>query len=160
MPHVLHARKAVPARKGMRRSPHRPGDPAREHATGGAGWGGLLVGAAGCVFVAYVWNVGGLHASLDEVFGGWNHSLRSHDDLVAKWYLAALPVLGMALAVIVVYTLLSRAAGKVNSVRKRRKKRKETPVATARPAVAGAEFVRPVRLVGARDASVLVETER
>ncbi len=167
-PGVSHARKNVPARKGMRRSPHVPADPVgRGAAKGGVGWGGLLVGGAGCLFVAYVWNVGGLHVTLDNLFGGWNDSLRGHDELVAKWYLAALPVLGMAFAVLMVWWMLAGAAGKVKRAHKRRKKRLAMPapvqpvgvVAGGQAPAMAMEFVRPVRLAGARDESILVRTD-
>ncbi len=160
------ARKLVPERKGLRRSPHRPADPALIREKGGIGWGGLLVGGAGTAFVAYVWNAGGLQTYLDGTFGGFNRSLHTHDELVARGYLAALPVLGMALAVVVVYAMLASVAGKVKKAGKRRRKARSLPAAAAlatQPAsltVLSAEFVRPIRLVGARDESVLVKTER
>jgi hypothetical protein len=121
------------------------------------------------LFVAYVWNAGGLQTSLDDLFGGWNHSLRGQDALVAKWYLTALPILATTLVVALLYFLLSSAVGKAHKAVKRKQKRSETPmvaaadanvVPQAKPGMSGPEFVRPVRLVGARDESVLVKTLR
>ena len=166
-PQLPRAAKAGPARKGMRSSPHRSGDPLRPQDKKGISWGGVLVGGAGCAFVGYVWNVGGLHTTLDGIFGGWNTTLRGHDALVARWYLAALPVLALVLAVAIVYFMLAGAAGKVRKLHKRRKKRGAvkaeavqvaTPVARVQPSASGMDFVRPVRLGGARDESILVKT--
>ena len=167
MSHVAPERKTVPARKAFRKSPHRLGDPGLRQERGGIGWGGLLVGGAGSVFVAYVWNVGGLQTYLDATFGELTRNVHTHDQAVASAYLAALPILGMMLAVIVVYLMLTRAAGRVSKMAKRRRHKRGTVrtavearaagMAVARPA---AEFVRPVRLVGARDESILVKTVR
>ena len=166
-PHEVQKVKA--ANKKITSSPHKLGDPVgRGVQKGGIGLGGLLVGGVGCLFVAYVWNVGGLHVTLDDLFSGWNQNVHGHNDEVARWYLAALPLIGMALAVVVVYWMLSSLVGGVTKAHKRRKKRKQTPakakasgaaVTAAASAAKSMEFVRPIRPVGARDGSVLVKTQ-
>ena len=163
---MVHTRKMVPKRKSQRRSPHMPVDPIILRDKPGFPWGGLLVGGAGTAFVAYVWNFGGLKVWLDDLFGGVDKSVHTHDQAVASGFIAALPWLGLLFAVTAAYLLVASAGNKVGRARKRRRMRLVEAAAVVPVAAPGRasrrandSFIRPVRLAGALDASVVVKAE-
>lgn len=134
-------------------------DPVVTRKGSGPGVGALLLVGGGLIFFCYIFNLGGLQVFLDSFFAGVDAHVRSHNDEVVGFVPRALPYLGFALGgvvVLVVLTMLGRAAESLSQPRKPKSAAVEKPkeFAVARPAQ---EFIRPARL-GVREQDLKPKT--
>jgi hypothetical protein len=81
--------------------------------------GSYLWGLGGILFVAYVFNAGGLQTWLDAFLGGIDKSAKSHNDEVATFVIAALPYLGFGLVAILLFLILNSLVRSAQSALKR-----------------------------------------
>ncbi len=120
--------------------------------------GSILIGVAGMLFLAYVFNAGGMQTALDGLLGGVDASARSQGSAVTKYFLFVLPFAAILIFAGIFYIVLSAAGRMVMSpVKEKRKKRAKAAAKHARAqalAKAGVQveetegrvLIRPVRL--------------
>ena len=72
----------------------------------GAPVGILVTIGVGGLFLAYAFNAGGMQTALDGILNGANQQVHTNDAAVGAGFVAALPYIGLAMGLAVIYVVL------------------------------------------------------